>query len=269
MREHNASHLIGRRLTAPPACPVASQSVEPSTDLTAPAQTEDESKRQEDIEWLTQRLDSARRDQLEIDKQFQDEDQESQKVLKELAQERDRLKHTLREREETSIELRKHGNYLDKLNRAAQSKKATQEKLLAQRRAERKKMSEEIHRWDQQTFDINNDTDHMLDEKAGIIAGSDIALSDARKRITSDQILMKKIEEEIHLTGGQIKAIENDVEAAEQTDSDKGLSARAEMESEQAWEANALAAQAQVANLWQVLQQVFIRQIDTLRSLLI
>lgn len=259
MREQAPSHYGGRRPVYTPASSVAVQNIELSMDAAAQAQADDESKSQEDIERLTQRLDSARRDQQEIDKQFRDEDQESQKVLKELAQERDRLRHILKEREENSSELRKHGNNLDKLNRATQSKKATQEKVLIQKRAERKRMSGEIHCWDKEILEINNDTDQMLGEKAGIIAGGGIEIVDLRKRITSDQSLMKKIEEEIHLKGAQIKVIETDLETADHVDSDELLRAKVEKEVEQAWEVNTLAAQTQLANLWQVLQQVTIQ----------
>lgn len=262
MREHNTSHYIGRRLVSTPTSSATTQSIEPSPDVTVPARADDGSKSQDDIERLTQRLDSARRDQQEIDKQFRDEDQESQKILRELAQERDGLRYILKEREDISSELRKHGNYLDKQNRATQSKKAAQEKVLIQKRAERKRMSEEIDCWDQETSEINNDTDQMLGESAGIIAGSSIALTEVRRRIINDQSMMKKIEEDVRLKGAQIKALENDIEIADHIDSDERLRARLEKEVEQAWEVNALAAQAQLANLWQVLQQVFTRRLE-------
>lgn len=256
-REHNACHHNSRRSAATPTNSAVPPSIESLANLTAPAQADGASKRQEDIERLIQRLDSARRDEQEIDKQFQDEDQESQKILKELGQDRDNLKHSLREREETSFELRKHGNYLDKLNRAAQSKKATQERTLTQKHAERKRMNEEIHSWDNEMLEIDRDTEKMLSEKADIIAGNGMALNVVRERIASDQDLMKRIEEEIHLKGGQIKAIGNDMEAAEQVDSEEHLRAKAEKEVDEAWEANTIAAQAHLASLWQVLQQVF------------
>lgn len=256
-RDHNASHYVGKKLASTHTSPAAHQSIELSPDATVPARP-DESKSQEDIERLTERLDSARRDQQEIDKQFRDEDQESQKVLREFAQERDRLRHILKEREESSSELRKHGNYLDKLNRATQSKKATQEKVLMQKRAERSRMSEEIDWWDTETLEIAEDIDHMMSESASIVAGSSIALAEVRERIADDQSVIKRIEEEIRLKGAQIKAIENDTDIADHIDSDERLRVQVEKEAEEAWEANTLAAQAQLANLWQVLQQVFL-----------
>ena len=257
-RDHNTGHYSGRKPASAHTSPLAHQSIELSPDATVPARADDESKSQEDIERLTERLDSARRDQQEIDKQFRDEDQESQKVLKEFAQERDRLRHILKEREESSSELRKHGNYLDKLNRATQSKKATQEKVLMQKRAERERMSEEIDCWDTETLEIAEDIDQMLSESASIVAGSNVALDEIRERIADDQSVIKKIEEEIRLKGAQIKSIENDTDVGDHIDSDERLRAQAEQEAEEAWEANTLAAQAQLANLWQILQQVFL-----------
>lgn len=256
MREHSSSNHAGRRLASTPASYATPQSTEHSTNSTVSADGDDESKSQADIERLTQRLDSARRDQQEIDKQFQEEDQESQKILRELAQERDRLRSLLKEREENSSELRKHGNYLDKLNRATQSKKAAQEKVLTQKRAERARMREEINSWDSETSEINRDIDHLLRQRDGIIAGSGVELMDVRKRITIDQSVMKSMEEEIRLKGAQIKAIENEMEIVDHIDSDGRLRARVEKEVEQTWEMNTLAAQTQLANLWQILQQV-------------
>ena len=255
-RDQSASHFIGKRPASIHTSSAPHQSIEFSPDVTVPARADDESKSQDDIERLTERLDSARRDQQEIDKQFRDEDQESQKVLREFAQERDRLRYILKEREENSSELRKHGISLDKQNRAAQSKKANQEKILVQKRAERKRMSEEIDYWDTETSEINRDIDRMLGDSPGIIDSSSIALTEIRERIADDQSIIKKIEEEIRLKGAQIKAIENGVDVADHIDSEERLRVQVEKEAEQAWEANTHAAQAQLATLWQLLQQV-------------
>lgn len=257
-RDHTTGHYIGRKPTATHNSPPAHQSTELSPDMTVAARADDESKSQEDIERLTERLDSARKDQQEIDKQFRDEDQESQKVLREFTQERDRLRQTLKEREESSSELRKHGNYLDKLNRTTQSKKATQEKVLMQKRAGRERMSEEIDIWDTEILEIGENIDRMLSESASTVAGSSAAVAEVRERIADDQTVIKKIEDEIRLKGAQIKAMENDTDDGDHIDSDERLRAQVEKEAEETWGANTLSTQAQLANLWQMLQQVFL-----------
>ena len=116
-------------------------------------------------------------------------------------------------------------------------------------------MSEEISRWGREISEINLKIDRMLRQKDDIIAGSGMELVDVRKRIAMDQSLMKSMEEEIHLKGAKIKAIENEMEIADHINSDQRSRTRVE-EVEQSWELNTLAAQTQLANLWQVLQQV-------------
>lgn len=160
------------------------------------------------IKQLTEKLEVSRREQQDVDRQISEEESESKRVIAEIIKERDGLKQILKEKEETSSELRKQGNHLDKLNRAAQSRKAAKEKTLQQKKAERQKMEDDIVRWNKEISEIGRDTQEMMNEKAKITATKDLDVAEVRKGISEHQAWIKSLEEDIRIKGIQIKEIE-------------------------------------------------------------
>lgn len=160
------------------------------------------------IKHLTERLEVSRREQQDVDRQISEEETESKRVMAEIMRERDGLKQILKEKEETSSELRKQGNHLDKLNRTAQSRKAAKEKILQQKKVERQKMDDDIVRWSKEISEIGRDTQEMMNEKAEINAAKDLDIAEVRKGISEYQTWIKSLEEEIRIKGIQIKEIE-------------------------------------------------------------
>lgn len=160
------------------------------------------------IKQLTEKLEVSRREQQDVDKQISEEENESKRVMAEIAKERDGLKQILKEKEETSSELRKQGNHLDKLNRTAQSRKAAKEKILLQKKAERQKMEDDIVRWNKEIREIGSDTQEMMNEMAEITIANDLEVVEVRKGISEHQAWIKSLEEDIRIKGIQIKEIE-------------------------------------------------------------
>lgn len=160
------------------------------------------------IKQLTEKLEISRREQQDVDKQISEEENESKRVIAAIAKERDGLKQILKEKEETSSELRKQGNHLDKLNRTAQSRKAAKEKILQQKKAERQKMEDDIVRWNREISEISSDTQEMMNEKAEITTANDLEVAEVRKGISEHQAWIKSLEEDIRIKGIQIKEIE-------------------------------------------------------------
>lgn len=160
------------------------------------------------IKQLTEKLEISRREQQDVDKQISEEENESKRVLAEIAKERDGLKQILKEKEEISSELRKQGNYLDKLNRTAQSRKAAKEKILQQKKAERQKMEDDIARWNKEISEIGSETQEMMNEKEEITTANDLEVAEVRKGISEHQAWIKSLEEDIRIKGIQIKEIE-------------------------------------------------------------
>lgn len=230
--------------------------------------SDDEHETDEAIQQLTQRLENVRREHQEIDKQIHEEEQESRLTMNKLIKDRDQLKHLLKDKEDLSSDLRKHGNQLDKLNRNAQSRKAAKEKILTQKRAERQKMEDEIIRWDKERLDMREKVDEMLDEKASFVAAKNAEVSEVRERIAHDQVLIKSLEEDLHVKGIQIKEMEREKAkpfVMANSEQENGIPLK---ESENAWEAKFQATQVQLATLWQALQQVcpFISVISSIGS---
>lgn len=160
------------------------------------------------IKQLTEKLEVSRREHQDVERQISEEENESKRVMAEILKERDGLKQSLKEKEETSSELRKQGNHLDKLNRTAQSRKAAKEKILQQKKAERQKMEDDIIRWNKEISEIDSDTQEMMNEKAEFTAANDLEVAEVRKGIGEHQAWIKSLEEDIRIKGIQIKEIE-------------------------------------------------------------
>ncbi len=214
----------------------------------------DEDESPETIRRLTERLDFLRKEVLRTGKETYEEEQESKRHLVELTKERDSLKQVLKEKEEASSELRRHGNHLDKLNRAAQSRKAAKEKQLQQKKADRQKLRDDTARWDREITEMKRDTEDMEREKTDVIAAKDKEVADIRKGIAEDVAIIKSLEEEIRIKGIQIKSMEKDREKMNNDGGEDHERSRSERESDQEWETKVQAIQAQLASFWQAVQ---------------
>ena len=219
----------------------------------------DEDESDEAIQRLTEKLDSLRREQQDLDRQIHEEDEDFRASIVNLTGDRDHLKQTLKEREEASNELRKHGNQLDKLNRSAQSKKAAKEKILNQKRAERQKIKDDIVKWEKEIVEMREDVESLEAEKLSLIDIKKEEVAQIKDAISNDQVLIRTLEEEIRMKGIQIKELEKEREQSSASEGEKHESARAEITREQAWEARAQSMQVQLVSLWQALQRVSVK----------
>lgn len=255
LRESSGSHHNSRRAVTGRRSSPSTHCIENSTSSANHADSADAIEVEGILKRLTEKLEISRREQHEIDRQILEEEQDAKRAMTDLIKERDSLKQVLREKEEASSELRKHGNYLDKLNRTAQSKKAAKEKVLHQKVSERQKMRDDITQWDKDISEMVKDASEMMIEKAGITAAKEDEIARVRKGIYEDQAWIKSLEEKIRIKGIQIKAIEREREKPDDTMLEEYEQRRTKKENEH-WEAKVQATQAQLANLWQTLQQV-------------
>ena len=219
---------------------------------------EDES--QEAIQKLTERLNLLRAEKERIDRETNDDDEESSRLLADLTRERDTLRQEYKEKEEASSDLRKHGNQLEKINRAAQSRKVTKEKQLHQKRSERQKLKDDMVKWETETVQMRQDADDMMKETADIVASKNWDVGEIRKSIIEDAAVIKSLEEEIRSKGVQIKAMERDQEnLANHGDGGQHWD-KLERENDEAWNLRMQTMQAQLGTLWQTLQQAQLEQ---------
>ena len=256
IREPSSSQNQARRTASGRRNSPATSGYEQGIRRSNRAGSSDEDEPEETIRQLTEKLDSLRREQQEMDRLISEEEQESKKSMADLAKERDHLRQVLKEKEEASSELRKHGNYLDKLNRTTQSKKAAKEKVLLQKRAERQKIKDDIVKWDREIGEMQRDAEEMAKETAGVIEAKDNEVAGIRKGIAEDQVFIKSLEEDIRVKGIQIKAMEKERETPGGDGDEEEERAKAEREKDEAWEVKAQAAQAHVSTLWHSVQQV-------------
>ena len=251
IKELNGAQHQTKRVTSgrrnSPTVPVGEQSV--------PTGSSDEDESPEMLQKLTERLNFLRAEKERVDRETAEEEEESRRNIAELTKERDRLKQEHKEKEEASSELRRHGNYLDKVNRAAQSRKAAKEKQLQQKKAERQKLKDDTARYERETIEMRRDTEAMKKEKEEILAAKDRDVAEMRRGIADDQAAIKLLEEEIRIKGAQIKVMEKEQEKMSAGKSEGQEQLNTERESDQAWEARMHIVQAQLGSLWQSVQQ--------------
>lgn len=232
-----------------PSTPGRTGAVEDSTDTQESEQT---------VRQLTETLEALRQENEELEKQIVEEDEEYEASRSAMVKERDHLKHALKEREEASSELRKQVASLDRANRAAQSKKAAKEKVLQQKEGERRKMKQDIVRWDKDIADMDRDIQEMEKEKLEITDVKEKKISEVRQDIRESQESMKVLEEEIREKGVQIKELEEERKNLFQSgDDDEGReSDRVDKEYDAQWDSRLRGLQVRYTSLWNTLQQV-------------
>ncbi|KAL8702363.1 MAG: hypothetical protein Q9224_000010 [Gallowayella concinna] len=246
----NRRATFGRR--ASPATSVA----EISSRLSSRAASVDEDDSDESIKRLTEQLDCLRREQYETDKQIEEEDGEHLTAIADLSRDRDHLKQVLKEKEDSTVELKKHNGHLEKTNRSAQSKKAMKERILQQKKAERQKIMDDIYHWDSDVASMRQEKERMALENDHTTVAKDEDVAEVRKQILREQGEIKTLEDEIRTRGIQIQSMEKGRESTGGNVDDEQVGADTGAGDGQAWEFRARSIQGQLTNLWQTLQQV-------------
>ncbi len=230
-----------------------SEQVVNHVDIQAGENDEDESP--ENLQRLTEKLESLKKQKEEVDRQIAEQEVEAKIHHSELAQERDGFKQVLKDRDDALTELKKYGNQVDKANRNAQNRKASKEKLLQRKKAERQKIQEDTERWKLEIEEMKQDTAQMSKELEDINAVKDEELAKVREGVAQDQKAIKTLEEEIRLKGADIKSLEHRREQMNNDGMDERERARKERLKDEAWEVRHQAMQVQVGTMWQTLQQ--------------
>ncbi|KAL8764692.1 MAG: hypothetical protein Q9209_007934 [Squamulea sp. 1 TL-2023] len=242
--------VLGRR-----ASPATSMT-EPSSLLSSRTACVNKDDSDESIQRLTEQLDRLRREQYETDKQIDDEDREHLTSIADLSRDRDRLKHMLKEKEESAAELKRHSGHLEKTNRSAQSKKAMKERTLQQKKAERQKIIDEINHWDVDVASMRQEMERMAVDKEQLMVAKEEHVANVRGQILKDQGEVKTLEDEIRTMGIQIKSMEKTRESSESNEEDQQANSHDDTSEGRAWDFRARAIQMQLASMWQTLQQV-------------
>ena len=240
----------GRRNSPP------SLTVEQSASHTDHASSVEQDSTPGSVDRLTRRLESLRQEQQDLDRQMQEEDTQSKKSLAELANERDRLRQVLKEREDATTELRKLGRSLDNNHRVAQSRRAQKEQSLNQKKAERQKMQDDITRWETEITVMRQDNQYLLDQMAETSRTKDQDVLRMRKTIEEEQATIKALEEDIRARGVEIKVMEKEREQLSDGGEEVQQLVKQDMDDDRAWESQNNARQEEHTKMWQTNQQV-------------
>ena len=244
-----AHGLRGRRISD-------AESSEESTSESS-EEDNDDSEEEESVSKLTKKLDSLRRQKDEADRELSEEVGEADGLKATLTKERDELKRAVEEKDKNSQDFRKQVNELEKQSKAAQRKKSAKERTLQQKKAERQKTKDDIARWEQESIDMENETETMRGEIDDLEDAHSKRVAETQKLIESAQADSRTLEEEIREWGTKIKALEEERQKAHQDQNEEEKEAeRREKEADQTHESRVQMLQAEYATLWKYTNQV-------------
>ncbi|KAJ4358084.1 uncharacterized protein N0V89_002663 [Didymosphaeria variabile] len=165
---------------------------------------------QETIKQLTEKLDSLRRELEDMEKQIQDEEQEfvTQKAL--LVEKRDEKRASLKEKEDASRDLRKEVAILERANASAQAKRSNQERLLQKKEAERKKLKDDMAKWEREAGELRTAAQGIQKERTEYEALSENRIKELKGKHEEELQTNKSLEDVIREKGIQIKTLEEE-----------------------------------------------------------
>ncbi|KAI9853116.1 MAG: hypothetical protein M1838_001617 [Thelocarpon superellum] len=242
--------LPNTRKVSPPAPPVEAPGADgPSSD--------ESSEGEQSVRYLTDALDTLRREADEIQNQISREDEEFTATKATVSRERDQLKHALKEREEMSAELRKEVANRDRQNRSVQSRRTAEEKILQQKLDERMKLEQDMRKWDQQMADMARDLTEWAERKGGVVQATEQRLNELQQQMGASQKQVRALEEQIKTRGVQIKALEEERrhQQGEDNKGDSRLAGKGEDDEEGRWEHRLRELQSNYAKAMHSLQQ--------------
>ncbi|TKA75065.1 hypothetical protein B0A49_05760 [Cryomyces minteri] len=220
--------------TSVPAAPLMAREHSNNGHTTSADGTHDHVEVEETVQQLTERLDTLRKENEELEKQAVVEEDEFQTTRVSLIKERDDLKHETKERDDRSKKLKKQVADFERNNLSAQNKKVAQEKLLQQKINERKKLSEDVLRWNREIEQMKEEMDRIHQEVEDCRESTEQRIHELREGHDEDTQAIKSMEEEIRERGVLIKDLEEERKGSKYAEAeDSYRDARSAMEAEE------------------------------------
>ena len=245
---HVKRTVSGRRASQPP--PSYDQLPVPSShDLIGSRGLDVE----ETIAILTRRLDMLRQQKEEVETQYAQELEDSEKQRSSLTEERDTLKRAVDEKERTSQDLRRQVNDLEKQSKTIQRRRQAKEKTLQQKKAERQKMRDDVERWMNDSVEMQGKAETLRSQKVEVEEAHAKKMEQARDQIEATYAGCRALEEEIRDWGIKIKHLEDDRKKADKVQSEEEVEAdRREKDEELRHEARMQEMQSEYTYLWKM-----------------
>ena len=190
-----------------------------------------------------------------MERQIQDEDQDfvTQRVV--LVDKRDEKKAALKEKEDASRDLRKEVATLERQSAAAQTRRTNQERIFRQKEAERKKMKDDIAKWEREAVELRETAKNIKKEQEEYGVSSEKRIHEIEDKYEQELQANKVLEDAIREKGIQIKALEEERKQLE--DGQEGGEApdgtdNVEREEDNRWRMTLGLLQQQYAQAWQL-----------------
>jgi hypothetical protein len=204
-REHSNSQSHGRKSLGGGR---RSTPTSPGQDL--PGFDDVEEDTGETVLELTEKLELLRKETEDVEKQIEEEDDEFKASKATLGSDRDRLKQSLKEKDDISRDLKKKVAAADKSSSTAQNRKLTLENQLRDQQDKRTKMGEDMRKWEAQIEEIDEFVQEMEKEKVEIKHSTEMESETLRAEHLEKQAANRSLEDDIGAKRAQIKDLEEE-----------------------------------------------------------
>ncbi|KAK8043605.1 hypothetical protein PG993_006035 [Apiospora rasikravindrae] len=158
---------------------------------------------------LSARFENIRKDTEESLAQLEKDERDHQKWLDELTEEKKTKKQILKEKDETTNKYKAEVNSTDRAMRSTQTRKTNVEKRLRDKENERKKLHDEIARWDKDSAQMKKRQAGFEQEKAKLQKDVEERKREYRDQIEALQASLAQEEAELKEKGKELKEAED------------------------------------------------------------
>ncbi|KAK3076704.1 hypothetical protein LTS18_012286, partial [Coniosporium uncinatum] len=230
-----------------------------ASSATVPDQaTQDSAENEGTVRQLTERLESLRRENEDTEKQTQEEENEHAANKDALIKERDDLKHTLQEKESVTKDLKKQVDSLQRAHTQASARRTQKERVLQEKQKARKKIQDDMERWDKEVEEMRAEVHRMEEEKVTHREATEEKIKELREKLVEEQNNTRRLEDDIHAKGLQIKSLEEEKQkrdTGEDADASEERSVPDTLDGDPQFHARLRDLQTRYATAWGQLQQ--------------
>ncbi|KAK7914310.1 hypothetical protein PG985_012013 [Apiospora marii] len=158
---------------------------------------------------LSTRFESIRKDTEESIAQLEKDERDHQRLLDELTEEKKTKKQILKEKDETTNKYKGEMNSTERAMRSTQTRKTNVEKRLRDKENERKKLHDDIARWDKDLAQMKKRQAGFEQEKAKIQKDVEERKREYRNQIEALQASLAQEEAELREKGKELKEAED------------------------------------------------------------
>ncbi|KAJ1327902.1 centrosomal protein CEP250 [Microdochium nivale] len=160
------------------------------------------------LQELGEKFQAIRREIEETQLQITKDEKENKELMDELTEEKKEKKRELKDKDDTTEKLKREVGSTDRAMRSAQQRKTQKEKVLRERQTDRKKLDDDIAKWEKDMASMAKRQATFDKEKIALQEKGDSRSEELRAEITALQASLAQEEQELRERGKELKDAE-------------------------------------------------------------